>query len=243
MNVSLYQAAAALNASARWQEMISQNLAAASVPGFKKQEISFAAIQSGLLAGKPLVLPGVSTATNFVQGELRSTGVPTDLAIEGRGFFEIQLPDGTTGYTRDGEFHLDAQGQLVTKQGHPVLASGGTVQLDPRNPAPLTVSADGEISQGADNKGRLTITDFNDTKLLLPAGNGCFIVRDPKAQPTTATAARLHQGYLEAANTTPVAEMSQLITAMRSFEANQRVLQLQDERLGRVIAELGNPSL
>ena len=77
----------------------------------------------------------------------------------------------------------------------------------------------------------------------MPAGNGCFIVRDPKAQPTTATAARLHQGYLEAANTTPVAEMSQLITAMRSFEANQRVLQLQDERLGRVIAELGNPSL
>jgi flagellar basal body rod protein FlgG len=249
MNVSLYQAASALNATARWQEMIAQNLAASSLPGFKKQDISFAAIQSGLLPAAQtggsanILFPGVNTSTNFIQAELRATGAPTDLAIEGNGFFQVQLPTGDIGYTRDGEFRIDDRGQLVTKQGYSVLGNGAPIQLDINNHNPLTISANGEISQGTEVKGRITVTSFNNPQLLQSTANGYFVARDPNLLPTPSPDARLYQGYLETANTTPVAEMNQLITAMRQFEANQRVLQIQDERLGRLIAELGNPSI
>src|SRR6185436_20594619 len=120
MNVSLFQAAAALKANSQWQEAIAENLSASSIPGFKKKELFTTAIAAG---GPPLpgvapstfVMPRSGVATNFQPGQLKHTGVNTDCAIEGPGFFEMQLPNGTTGYTRDGEFQINAQGQLVTK--------------------------------------------------------------------------------------------------------------------------------
>ena len=152
MNVSLYQAASAMSANARWQDVVSQNLASASVPGFKKQDLSFSSVQAGLLksanGSTPVTLPRVQSATNFQQGESRYTGVNTDVAIDGDGFFEIQLANGSTAYTRDGEFQVNAQGQLVTKQGCLVLGDRGPIQLDRNNPNALTISATGEVAQG-----------------------------------------------------------------------------------------------
>src|SRR5262245_61085859 len=167
MNVSLYESAAALNATARWQEMIAENLASSSIPGFKKQELSFAAIHGGLLSAatdgpRHFALPQTAAGVNFRQGDLRSTNVKTDVALDGRGFFAVQMPDGTTGYTRDGEFHIDATGQLVTKQGHPVLGEGAPIQLDLNNRAEMTISPNGQVAQGSDVKGSLRPVDFND---------------------------------------------------------------------------------
>lgn len=247
MNVSLYQAAAALNANARWQELISENLSSAMIPGFKKQELSFSAIEAGMMpsavngAAGHFALPSANVSTNFQQGEMKVTGVNTDVAIEGPGFFEVQLPNGDTAYTRDGEFQLNAQGQLVTKQGYAVLSDGGSIQIDLNNPAPLSISATGDVSQGTDLKGKLKVTNFNDPHLLQNIGNGCYLARDPKLQ-TVETPATVKQGYLEAANTSPIAEMGQLIAAMRSYEANQRIIQTQDDRMSRAITELGNPN-
>lgn len=240
MNVSLYQAAAAMNASARWQDIISENLAAATVPGFKKQDVAFSAVAAAQ-AGNAL-MPTANVATNFVQGQVRPTGVATDVAIEGDAFFEVQLPSGETAYTRDGEFHVNAQGQLVTKQGYAVLSDSGPIQLDLNNPAPISISADGTVSQGADTKGKLKLTAFNDPRLLTPAGTGHFIATDINLVPAAATTASVRQGYLESSNASPVAEMAHLIAAMRQYEANSRVIQSQDERMGRAISELGNPN-
>src|SRR5690606_21018369 len=111
---------------------------------------------------------------SFATGEMRYTGVATDLAVEGSGFFEIQLPNGTIAYTRDGEFHVNAQGQLVTKQGFLVLGDGGPVQLDLDNPAPITIAPSGEISQGADIGGRLRIVMFENEQALQPVSGSCF---------------------------------------------------------------------
>src|SRR2546423_6500480 len=105
-----------MNANARCWEIISDNLASASPPGFKKQAISFDAVQAGVMAQPPFTLPRATPVTSFQQGELRATGVNTDVAIEGPGFFEVQFANGATGYTRDGEFQMNSQGQLVTKQ-------------------------------------------------------------------------------------------------------------------------------
>jgi flagellar basal body rod protein FlgG len=248
VNVSLYQAAAALNANSRWQEVISENLASSSIPGFKKQDLSFSAVQSGLMpqaataVPQHFTFPRAGAATNFLPGELKPTGVKTDVAIEGSGFFSVQMSSGTTAYTRDGEFQINSQGQLITKQGYPVLGDSGPIQLDLNNPAPLSVSATGEVSQGAELKGKLHLVDFPQPELLTPAGPGYFVAQNPNLVPTDISQPSIRQGYLEAANTSAVAEMANLISAMRGFEANQRVIQLQDERMGRAITELGSPN-
>ncbi len=245
MNVSLFQAAAAMNASSRWQELIAQNLSASSVPGFKKQEISYSAIEAGLMSargagGTPakFALPRMETHTNFSSGELKFTGVKTDVAIDGPGFFEVQLPNGTTGYTRDGELHVDAQGQLVTKAGLPVLSGGGTIQLDPKDPNPISIASNGDISQGTARKGRLQVVEASNPQLLTPLGGGLYGALDPKLQVSAASRATVRQGFLEAANTSSVTEMANMITAMRHFEANHKLVQLQDERMGKAISEL-----
>src|SRR5947208_5193434 len=136
MNVSLFQAAAALKANSQWQEVIAENLSASSIPGFKKKELFTDAIAAGGpavpgSAASSFVMPHTGVTTNFQPGQLKFTGAKTDCAIEGPGFFEVQLPNATRGYTRDGEFQINAQGQLVTKSGYPVLSSTGPVQLDP----------------------------------------------------------------------------------------------------------------
>jgi flagellar basal-body rod protein FlgF len=246
MNVSLYQAASALTANSRWQELVSENLASASVPGFKKQEMSFSAVQAGLLnaASGPAraTMPRADSTTSFQQGESRVTGVSTDVAIEGSGFFEVQLPNGANAYTRDGEFQVNAQGQLVTKQGLTVLGQSGPIQLDRNNSAPISISATGEVSQGTELRGKLKVVEFNEPRLLRQLSGGCFLADNPNLQSNDVAQPSLRQGYLEGANTSTVLEMANLIRVMRGFEANQHVIQIQDDRMSRAISDLGNPS-
>jgi flagellar basal-body rod protein FlgF len=244
----LYQAAAAMNANARWQEAISENLASASIPGFKKQDLSFDAVQSGVMSqANPdprvqFTMPRFSTSTNFSQGALRQTGVPTDVAIEGRGFFAVQMPDGNTAYTRDGEFHLNSSGQLTTKQGFLVLGETGPVQIDPNLGGSITISDSGEISQGTDVRGKLKVVDFAQPNQLTQVSGGMFTAANPSAQPSDLPVASLRQGFLEGSNTSPTTEMASLIGVMRGFEANQRLMQIHSDRMARTITELGNPN-
>ena len=246
MNVSLYQAASALSANERWQEAIAQNISAASVPGFKKQDVSFSAVEAGLQgvpkAGEATakwVQPMSKTTTNFSQGELRASNKPTDMAIQGPGFFEVQRPDGSLAYTRDGEFAISANGELITKSGFPVQGQGGPISLDRNNPNPITVTEQGDVVQGSDVRGRLKIVDFGNPALLTQIGGGLFSPAQSGLQGTPATGSTVRSGYIEGANTSSMREMTDLIAVMRSSEANQRIIQVQDERMGKVISELG----
>ena len=187
-------------------------------------------------------MPLAGTATNFKSGELQPTNVSTDFAIEGDGFFEVQLPDGSFGYTRNGQFRINAQGQLTNAQGFPVMSETGPVQLDINNTAPLTVSATGQISQGAELKGRLKIAEFANPGALTSTGTGVFIITDPSIQPQTATNSNVRQGYLENANVSSMTSMGDLITAMRLYEANQKVIQAEDDRVGKLISDAANAS-
>lgn len=248
VNVSLFQAAAAMSANARWQEGIAENLASASIPGFKKQDLSFEAVQAGVMSqANPdprlqFTLPRVAATTNFSQGELRATGGNTDVAIEGKGFFEVQMPNGSLAYTRDGEFHLNAAGQLTTKQGFLVMGEGGPVQLDMNLGGTISISPTGEISQGSEVRGKLKVMDFDQPNLLTQVSGGFFTTGTANLQPTTLPQPSLRQGFLEGANVSSVVEMASLIGVMRGFEANQRVMQMHDERMSRSISELGNPN-
>ena len=243
----MYQAAAALNANSQWQEAIADNLASSSIPGFKKQELSFGAVESRLktsaaTAVQRASMPQSAVKTNFSAGELKYTGVNTDVALEGNGFLQVQLPDGNIGYTRDGELHLSASGQLVTKQGYAVLGESGPILFDLNNPAKITISSTGEVSQGTDLKGKLLAVEFEQPGLLTQIGRGCFLANNPNIKSSPSATAIFHQGYVETANTSAAMEMAHLITSLRSYEANQRVIQMQDDRLGKTITELGTPS-
>jgi len=245
MNVSLYQAAAAMNATSRWQEMISDNMADSSVPGARKQDISFAGIEAGLpsgqlgMNGERFVMPAAHPALNFEQGEINPTGVSTDFAVDGPGFFQVQMSPGQFSYTRDGEFHVNAKGQLITKRGFPVMGDGGPIQLDPNNSGQVSVSPSGQVSQGGEPKGHIKLVEFKDPHVLSVMGGGYYGLAKPDEKPEDAKTSSVRQGYLEAANTSPTAEMSSLITAMRMFESNQKVMQMQDDRMGKVISDLG----
>jgi len=245
MEVSLYQAAAAMNATERWQEMISNNLATASIPGARKHEISFSAVQATLASSNPtspgFVIPVAREATNFQQGELHSTGSPLDFALEGPGFFSVRMPDGQPAYTRNGEFQLSSQGQLVTAQGFPVLGDNGPIQFDADSSSSITISATGEVSQGGEQKGKLQISEFDKPSLLTAIGSGLLRADSPALKPVPGDATRVRQGFIESANSSPTTEMASLITAMRMFESNQKVLSMQSDRMSREISDLGNP--
>jgi flagellar basal-body rod protein FlgF len=245
MDVSLYQAAAAMNATARWQDLIADNLTTASISGARKREISFSDVEAGLnpSVNGPIkasnYIPTANTVINFQPGELQPSSDPMDFALQGAGFFTIQLPDGQHAYTRDGEFQLNAQGQLVTKQGYLVLGTSGPLQINPNNPAAFTVSATGEVSQGEEQKGKLQLTNFKNPQQLTMISAGYFLADKPEAQPVPATSTQVRQGFIEAANTSPTRQMADLITAMRMFESNQKVLQMQSDRMSREITDLG----
>lgn len=248
MDVSLYSAAAAMNATERWQDLVADNLSAASVPGARQQEISFSAVQAGLAsaAANPnaakYVIPFAGATTNFKQGELKATGGNLDMALEGPGFFTVQMPDGSKAYTRDGEFRLNSQGQLTTTQGYLVLTDSGPITFDPNNAAHITISADGQVSQGADTKGKLAITEFGNLNALTVSNGGYFRADSVTALPKAATNTNVRQGFVEESNASPTLAMASLLTSMRMFESNQKVMQMQSDRMSKAIADLSGTS-
>lgn len=220
-------------------------MSAAMIPGYKKNEISFSSIQAGLMSADPSygvlgreLIPKSNTATNFLQGQIKYTGEKTNFAIDGAGFFEVQLPQGGLAYTRDGEFHLDSQGRLVTKNGWLVMSTNGTVQFDLKNVDAISVAPDGEISQGGVQKGKLKIVNFDDLSLLKSINGSYFLADNPKIKSYVVQNPVLKQGCVEESNAKPLLEMGNLIVAMRFYEANQRLIQMQDERMARTINDL-----
>jgi flagellar basal-body rod protein FlgG len=189
--------------------------------------------------GQKYILPQSLATPVFSQGGFQRTGSPTHAAIDGDGFFEVQLPDGSLGYTRDGEFSLDSGGQLVTKQGYPVMGTGGAIQFDRNLQGEVSIGPDGTVSKGGDARGRLRVVAFQDRSVLKPAGAGIWKPDDPNIPKDDVNNPSVRGGALELANTSVVGEMIGMITAMRAFEANQKVIQSQDERMGRIISELG----
>ncbi|MBI2949668.1 MAG: flagellar hook-basal body protein [Verrucomicrobia bacterium] len=250
MNSSLYGAAAALDGNIKWQQMIAENLAAGSTPAFKKSEISFSNVVAGVLgAGSenaavqrdPSVLPKPSFATNFIQGSLEGTGSSTDLALDGKGFLAVRLPDGRIYYTRDGTFRVNLQGEIRNKDGYEIISEeGNPIIVNPRNKEFISVSPAGEVSEGGLIRGKLSLFEFADITQLSSIGNGYFFPKPGTPPPVAALDTTVHQSQLEASNTLPMAEVSNLLLALRHYEANQRVIQMHDERMGRAVQELSS---
>ena len=255
MNISIQQAASSIKAYEQWHETIAGNLSAATIPGFKANQFSMLAEEVSKQSQEALNQPGSimqsyqmpkgSTHLDFSPGPLKNTETPTDLAISGDGFFEIELEGGELGYTRDGEFHINDQGELVTKQGYPVLGDTGAITFQDTTGLNFTIGRTGQISENDTFSGQtLRIVNIGDTRQMSHAGGGIFKVSDPNAaqiNPVNGDEVDVYQFTLEQSNVSTIHEMTRMIQAMRSNEVNHRVIHHYDQRLGKTIADLGTP--
>jgi flagellar basal-body rod protein FlgG len=183
----------------------------------------------------------VATARDFSAGNLRSTGAPLDLAIEGDGFFKIAMPNGTDAYTRAGTFHLDSQGTIVTAEGY---ALEPQISI-PTNATSISISKDGVVSatipgqSAAQELGTIETATFANPGGLRPLGGNLFEPTTASGEeeagaPGTDARGTLQQGFVEDSNVSVVEEMVNMIIGQRAYEANSRVVKAADQMLGQV---------
>ena len=241
-------------------QVISNNIANMATTGYKRQRAEFADLlydhvrRIGTASSdQGTILPvgidigsGVKTVGTpriMTQGSLTQTGNAFDLAITGEGFFKIQMPDGTSSYTRDGSFMLDGTGRLVTAQGYPVQP-GITV---PQNATGFSVNIQGQVSVipvGSTTPtilGQLSLTRFINQAGLLSIGENLLQETPASGQPQDGVAATngagsIQQASLEQSNVDSVTEISDLITAQRAYEMNAKVITAADQMLSAVVA-------
>ncbi len=254
---SLWIAKTGLDAQQTQLDVISNNLANVGTAGFKRSRAVFEDLlyqtlrQPGAQSSQQTQLPTgltlgtgvrpVATEKVFTQGNLQQTGSNLDVAVNGAGFFQVQLPDGTTGYTRDGSFHLDAQGQLVTSSGY-ALQPAITI---PANALTITVARDGTVSVTQPGQatptqvGALQLANFINAAGLQSQGENLYIETAASGTPTTNTAGTnglgtLSQGYVETSNVNVVEELVNMIQTQRAYEINSKAVQTSDQMLQRL---------
>lgn len=196
-------------------------------------------LPTGLQLG--LGVRAAATARNFSQGNLAQTGGQFDLAIEGQGFFQVQLPDGTAGYTRDGAFQVGNTGQLVTSSGYTVQP-GITIPAGARS---VAIAKDGVVSvtlQGQaepQRLGQLQLAQFVNPSGLDPLGGNVFAETASSGAPSTGAAGSggmgtVRQGFIEGSNVNVVEELVSMITTQRAYEMNSKAIQTSDQMLQRL---------
>lgn len=255
---ALYTAASGMEALQYNMDTISNNLANVNTTGFRRNEARFQDLvyQELRAPGTPVgasVVPvgqdvGLGTKVGssekiFTQGNLEQTGNSLDLAIEGDGFFQVTQADGTTAYTRDGSFKLDANGAIVTADGY-FLQPQITI---PQNAQAVAVGADGTVtamvpgSTQPQQLGQIQLARFVNPAGLSPVGghnlytqtgaSGAPVV----AQPGLNGAGSLQSGYLENSNVQVVQEIVNMIVAQRAFEANSKAISTADQMLSTAV--------
>lgn len=239
MDSGYYAASAGLAAQAQALELVANNLANLGTAGYRGQQATF----RSLLAGSERLLGNaVNAAVNDYgvlggsridrqSGSLSATGNPLDLAIAGKGFFEVRSSTGVL-YTRNGGFHRTAEGQLVNAEGDLVLGEQGPLQLP--NGA-VAVSGDGTVSVDGAVIGRLRIAEFAPDTSLTAAGKALYSA--PQGSALAAASSTVRQGMLEESNVSPVEGVVQLIAIQRSAEMMQRALAVFDSQLNQTAVQ------
>lgn len=268
-----YTVASGMIAQQRRTELLTNNLSNVNTPGYKADQSSMRAFPEMLLQSfgqKSIPVKGGTnipqaslvgpintgvymqeTLPNFLQGDLRETGLGTDVAlldvnmpvgengISGSVFFTVEHPDGGVRYTRNGNFTVDAAGYLTTASGYYILDENGNrilLQSDQ-----FTITDDGFITENNQVTARLGLAFAENPATLIKEGNGLFRTDEnlPNAYTIDNAYFRTQQGFLERSNVDPTKTMTELLTAYRAFEANQKVLQAYDRSMEKAANEIG----
>ncbi len=254
---SLWIAKTGLDAQQTQMDVISNNLANVSTSGFKRARAVFEDLlyqtirQPGAQSSEQTQLPSglqlgtgvkpVATERIFTQGNLQQTGNSKDVAIQGNGFFQVLMPDGTTSYTRDGSFQSDSNGQMVTSSGYAVQPAI-TIPLDTQS---LTIARDGTVSATQAGSatpvtiGTLQLAMFINPAGLQSLGENLYSETASSGTPSTNApgsngAGTLNQGYVETSNVNVVEELVNMIQTQRAYEINSKAIQTSDQMLQRL---------
>ena len=243
MNSGLYSALSGSVAAMKRMDVISNNLANANTPGFKKDAMLFETVLTGadnsLAASQGTssapTLQNNNTFIDYSTGSIAQTGNVLDMAIDGDGFFVVETPDGLV-YTRQGNFHITSNGTLVTSNGFPVMNDQN---------APITiegslveVESTGLVKVDGEEVGSLQIVDFPKPYRLTKVSSASFIPEDARVEPQPATGG-VSQGHLENSNVEAISEMVQMIATHRYYEACQKVVRSFDDMVGKAVNDLG----
>jgi flagellar basal-body rod protein FlgG len=245
----IYTAAAGLATATLRLGVVSNNMANVTTPGYKQDRLpeevgnsldlmKWAVDAKGQPVGTITLGPKIGLSQlDLTPGPIQETSNPLDLAIAGNGFFAVQAPDGTTRYTRDGGFHADIDGSLRSRDGSTVLDTNSQPIQLPLG-TDIAVAADGTVLAGGNTVAQLQLVDFPAGQQLDKVGNGMFTAANgAQAQPTNG--AQLYQGYLEGSNTDMTESMVSTMNLVRAYEANQKLLQMQDSTLRSAVNEVG----
>jgi flagellar basal-body rod protein FlgG len=254
---SLWIAKTGLDAQQTQMDVISNNLANVSTSGFKRSRAVFEDLmyqtlrQPGAQSSQQTQLPSglqigtgvkpVATERVFTQGNLQLTGNAKDVAIQGSGFFQVLMPDGSNAYTRDGSFQTDAQGQLVTSSGYPVQPAI-TIPADALS---ITIARDGTVSvvqpgsPAAVQVGSLQLATFVNPAGLLSMGENLYAETTASGTPGVNApgsngAGLLNQNYVETSNVNVVEELVNMIQTQRAYEINSKAIQTSDQMLQKL---------
>lgn len=254
---SLWTAKTGLEAQQTKMDVIANNLANVSTNGFKKSRAVFQDLlyqnmrQAGGRNDMQNVLPAglqigsgvrpVATERIQTQGSLEQTGNSKDIAIDGKGFFQVLMPDGNYAYTRDGSFQVNESGQLVTADGYPIQPA----VLIPQDALSITIGKDGvvTVTQPGSNQstqvGQLSLSTFVNPAGLQSIGDNLYLETSASGMRNESTpglngAGRLDQGYVETSNVNVVEEMVSMIQTQRAYEINSKAVQTSDEMLAKL---------
>jgi flagellar basal-body rod protein FlgG len=254
---SLWISKTGLDAQQTQMDVTANNLANVNTAGFKRSKAVFEDLlyqnirQPGAQSSQQTNLPTglqvgtgvrpVATSRVFTQGNLQQTGNNLDMAINGNGFFQVQMPDGTTGYTRDGSFRLDAQGQLVTSNGYPLIPA----MTIPATAQSVTIGQDGTVSvtlpgtAASTQVGTIQLANFVNASGLSAMGQNLYVETASSGTPSTANPGvsghgTLSQGYVETSNVNVVEELVSMIQTQRAYEINSKAIKTSDEMLQRL---------
>ena len=234
----LYSAAAGMAAQQQRMDALAGDLANVNTHGYKRQRVGFRDLvyqQAG--RGSPAgVTAGTGAAAvlvgrSAVQGALRRTDQPLDLAIVGAGYFSVRQPNGRYALTRDGSFHLDAGGRIVTSGGA-TLQPGGLMTI-PRGAdlADLRITGDGRVRLGGRLLGRIDVVTVGNPDGLRAVGDNLFEVTAASGRPTPAGVGIVEQGALEGSNVDLADAMVDMMDAQRSFQLASKAIQMQDQMM------------
>jgi flagellar basal-body rod protein FlgF len=246
----LYTAATGMMVQREKMNVLTNNIVNASTTGFKKDGLlsrNFAEVLIERTQDPYVIHVGREVGpysfgthvdeiyTDFSEGSFKATSKQTDLAIAGDGFFAVETPDGER-YTRDGQFFVSQTGELVTADGYYVLGRNGRLHVGSGD---FSVDGQGNVLVDGEARDSLRIVQFEETDGLRKQGDNLYSVFAGEA-PAIASDCKVMQGYLESSNVDIATEMVDMITVYRTYEANQKILTMTDETLGRAVNDLGS---
>ena len=222
-------------------DVIANNIANASTPGFKREASAFEEYVSRMRPAEGEMgtqmlsfVKDAGTLRDTAQGQMNQTGAPFDLAINGKGYFAVQTPQGLR-YTRDGHFSLDAAGQIVNSSGYVLQGDGGAITITPDD-GDIRIAPDGTVSGRTGQLAKVRVVDFADEYAMVKQGANLYSTTQAAQTPAVID---IRQGTLESSNVQPVLEISHMIEVMRAYEATATLSKSEQDMKRQAVEKLG----